>query len=222
MVERGGGGIEIDLHVREQAGGVKRLERLVDSGGIVRIAFAHGDIGQDRGGLDALGAADRDVLDECAGAAAARRAGAAGRIGGGGGARHCCRSAAGRSCASAGRAEQRQGQRRGSRAQNTPCYDALVMVRIPPSRHSSFGARPLRRPPSFRKDSGEPGHSRWSGASTPGPKPAQAEIRRPGPAHRAAAPKQLRMHSTEDARRRAAELEKGWPAQCLRKVQPPD
>ena len=74
---------------------------------------------------------------------------------------------------------------------------------------------------SFRKDSAEPGRSKWSGAPTPGPIPAQAEIRRPGPAHPAAAPKQLRMHSTEDARRRAAEWEKGWPAQCLRKVQPP-
>src|SRR6202167_1452623 len=74
---------------------------------------------------------------------------------------------------------------------------------------------------SFRKDSGEPSRSTWSGGQAPGPKPAQAEIRRLGPAHPAGAPKQLRMHSTEDVRRRAVESEKGLRTQCLRKVQPP-
>src|ERR1700722_19177632 len=88
-------------------------------------------------------------------------------------------------------------------------------VRIPGPANSLTGSAYGRL--VFRKDSAGPGHSRSSGASAPGPKPAQAEIQRPGPAHRADAPKQLRIHSTEDAPRRAAGWEKGWPAQCLQK-----
>ena len=182
------------------------------------------DIGEDRGVLDALGAADRDMLDDALGlgGAAASRPGP----------RRDWR--AGRSAAAAWLPRRRgataprpgRGTAPGPASRRSRADSRFVKARLmdPHSavRHSSFGARPVRRPPSFRKDSAEPGRSRWSGASAPGPKPAQAEIRRPGPAHRAAAPKQLRMHSTEDARRRGVESEKGWPAQCLRKVQPPD
>ena len=83
--------------------------------------------------------------------------------------------------------------------------------------NSSLGAA-LAVGRCFRKDSAGPSHSRSSGASTPIPKPAQAETQRPGHAHQAAAPEQLRIHSTEDSRRRAEESEKGWQAQCLQKV----
>src|SRR5215469_1242899 len=92
------------------------------------------------------------------------------------------------------------------------------MVRIP--RRPSLILKAPRGGQSFRKDSAELSHSTWSGGQAPGPVPAQAEIRRLGPAHRAAAPKQPRMHSTEDVRRRAVESEKGLRTQCLRKVQP--
>src|ERR1700690_1166329 len=121
-------------------------------------------------------------------------------------------SASERNCASAGAMNSARASD-AEPAQNSPLFKALLVeAKLRTSRHSSFGAG---SPPSFRKDSAEPGHSRWSGASTPRPRPTQAEIQRPGPAHQAAAPKQLRIHSTEDARRRGAELEKDWQARCL-------
>src|SRR5258706_14001448 len=128
------------------------------------------------------------------------------------------RSAApGRSCAQAGLETGADASARQSPAE--VARNNLLLrrkIRIPVSANSSLGRG--RRGPVFRKDSAGPGHSRSSGASAPAPKPAQAEIQRPGPAHQADAPKQLRMHSTEDAPRRGAESEKDWPTRCLQKV----
>src|ERR1043166_1913197 len=72
---------------------------------------------------------------------------------------------------------------------------------------SSQGLR-ARRANWFRIDSAGPDRSRWPRRTTPAQPPTPAETRRPGPAHRAAGPELLRMHSTEDAPRRGWESEK--------------
>src|SRR5580698_764663 len=89
--------------------------------------------------------------------------------------------------------------------------------------HSSLEARKDPRALTsrkIRKDSGdEPDRSRERKAPNPESTPAQTEIQPPEPAHRAGASERPRIHSTEDAPRRAPESEKGLSARCLQIVQ---
>ena len=147
-------------------------------------------------------------------------------IGGAGAGGAACRSRRRAAARSDPTAQLRRGRRSGDRRRRSagrpkPCASLGRTGRWRSStrllRHVTTAC--VNAAESFRKDSGdEPGRSRSRKASDPEPTPAQTEIRRPGPAPRADAPEQLRIHSTEDAPRRAPESEKGLSGRCLQKV----
>ena len=62
--QRAGAGLEAGLDVGEKPGGGQRLQRLVNVGGRIIVAFTHADIGQNRAGFDALGAPHHNMLDD--------------------------------------------------------------------------------------------------------------------------------------------------------------
>ena len=150
-----GGIVEIDPRGRgEQAGGEQGLERLVDLGGIVDVAFAQIDVGQHRAGLDPLGAPDHDMLDDAlrgAAGAAPRPA----RPGWRGRRRDRCgrlafcfwisaaRAAApGRSCAAAGLRRECQRQARARGAQNRVNPHSAVPALVLQDARNQCRARP--------------------------------------------------------------------------------